>query len=311
MPCGKSPIIVLREGESMVRFSGVYVAVITTFEESSGEVDYRLLQKHVDWLVENGVHGLIPAGSVGEYASLRDDERGRVVETVAQAAAGRVPVVVGIAAPSTGEAVGWARHALEVSASGILALPPINYNPTRQEVIAHYKALSEVGLPIVAYNNPLDTKVDLTPDLLTELSQIENVLAVKEFSLDVRRISEILEATNLEVMAGSDDLAFESFLMGATGWVAGFPNAFPKQSVELFKLSEEGRFHEARELYQRLLPLFRWDSTPLLVQAIKHSLSVLGRPVGEVRTPRLPLEETDRFRVEDALAYAQDSQVEV
>ncbi len=283
----------------MARFPGVYVAVITPFTESD-EVNYPRLREHVEWLISSGIHGLIPTGSCGEYASLSDQERAKVVETIVEAAAGRASVVVGTAAPATKRAVYWASHAKEVGAAGLMALPPINYRPTKREVFAYYEALSQVGLPIIVYNNPFDTSTDLTPDLLAELSGIEQIVGVKEFSGDVRRIPEILEKTNLEVLAGADDLALESLLAGATGWIAGLTNATPQESVALYDLVLAGKLAEATRLYRNLLPLFRYDTTPRLVQAIKYCLELAGKPAGKTRPPRLALEEADRQRIEIA-----------
>jgi 4-hydroxy-tetrahydrodipicolinate synthase len=287
----------------MARFPGIYVAVITPFTPD-GAVDFRRLQEHVDWLISNGIHGLTPTGSCGEYAALSDQERAQVVETIIQTANGRVPVMVGIAGPSTAKALGWIRHAREAGAAGVMALPPINYRPSRREVVEYYRTLSsEGGMPIVAYNNPFDTSTDLTPDLLAEISQFENVVAVKEFSGDVRRIPEIMEKTSLEIIAGADDLALEALLSGATGWIAGLTNITPKESVELYDLARAGKLEEAWTLYRRLLPLFRWDSTPRFVQAIKYCFELIGNPVGQTRAPRLPLDEADRHALEQAYAH--------
>jgi 4-hydroxy-tetrahydrodipicolinate synthase len=271
----------------MARFPGVYVAVITPFTESD-EVDYPRLREHVEWLLSSGIHGLIPTGSCGEYASLSDQERAKVVETIAEATAGRAPVIVGTAAPSTKRAVYWANHAKEVGAAGLMALPPINYRPTKREVFAYYEALARVNLPIIVYNNPFDTSTDLTPDFLAELSG------------DVRRIPEIQEKTTLEIFAGADDLALEGLLAGATGWIAGLTNATPQESVALYNLVVAGKFAEATRLYRRLLPLFRYDSQPILVQTIKYCLELAGRPAGKTRPPRLDLEEGVRRHIEIA-----------
>ncbi|WP_219838499.1 dihydrodipicolinate synthase family protein [Paenibacillus sp. R14(2021)] len=287
----------------MARFEGVYVAIVTPFT-STFEVDYKRLAELCDWLIQQGVHGLVPTGSLGEYATMSNEERAKVVETVIAASAGRVPVVVGSASPSTGQAVAWVRHAKETGAAGVMALPPINYKPLEHEVIAHYEALSTVGLPIIAYNNPHDYKVDLTPDLLARLSQIENVVAVKEFSGDIRRVHEILEKTNLEVMIGVDDLAMEGPLFGATGWISGVPNALPKEGVELFKLAREGKLKEAKELYRHLLPLFHYDASPQLVQSIKYMMELAGFPVGPTRPPRLPLPAADYEAIKKAYEFA-------
>jgi 4-hydroxy-tetrahydrodipicolinate synthase len=287
----------------MAKFNGVYVAIVTPFTESY-EVDYERLREHADWLINEGVHGLIPAGSVGEYASLTHEERAQVVETVIEVAAGRVPVAVGSGAPSTKQAVGWVEHAKGAGASGIMALPPINYNPTEKEIMAHYEALSSVGLPIIAYNNPHDYKTDLTPDLLAKLSKIENVVAVKEFSGDIRRVHDILEKTNLEVMIGVDDLAMEGPIAGATGWIAGFANVLPRESVKLFELASAGNVKEALELYRPMLPLSHYDAKPQLVQAIKYSLELSGKPVGPTRPPRLQLDDEELRLIKEAYDYA-------
>jgi 4-hydroxy-tetrahydrodipicolinate synthase len=287
----------------MAQFPGIYVALITPFTES-GEVDYPRLREHVDWMISEGIHGLVPTGSCGEYAALSDQERAQVVETIIRTAAGRVPVVVGTAAPSTAKAVGWANHAKEAGAAGLMLLPPINYRPSRREVVAWYGALSRVGPPIIAYNNPFDTSTDLTPDLLAEIAQFEQVVAVKEFSGDVRRIPQILAETRLEVLAGADDVVLESLFAGATGWIAGLTNILPRESVQLFELGRAGKVTEANELYRRLLPLFRFDAQPNFVQAIKYCFELMGKPVGTTRAPRLPLDEVTRSKVEAAYALA-------
>jgi 4-hydroxy-tetrahydrodipicolinate synthase len=287
----------------MAHFEGVYVAMVTPFTDAY-EVDYNRLRELCDRLISGGVDGLVPTGSLGEYATLSGEERAKVVETVIDAAAGRVPVVVGTAAPSTEQAVGWVRHAKAAGAAGVMALPPINYKPLRHEVVAHYEALSEVGLPIVAYNNPHDYKVDLTPDFLAELSRIENIVAVKEFSGDIRRIHDILEKTGLEVMVGVDDLAMEGPLFGATGWISGVPNALPQEGAELFRLAREGKLKEALPLYRRLLPLFHYDASPQLVQSIKYMMELSGFPVGPTRPPRLPLPAADYEAIKEAFDYA-------
>jgi 4-hydroxy-tetrahydrodipicolinate synthase len=287
----------------MARFEGVYVAMVTPFTQDY-EVDYKRLHELADWLITQGVHGLVPCGSLGEYATLSADERAKVVETVIKAAAGRVPVVIGSGAPSTQQAVGWVRHGLEAGAAGVMALPPINYKPLEHEIIAHYEALAAVGLPIIAYNNPHDYKTDLTPDILAKLAKIDNVVAVKEFSGDIRRMQEILATTDLEVMVGVDNLAMEGPLIGATGWIAGVPNALPKEGVKLFQLARAGKIEEATALYRRMLPLYHYDASPQLVQAIKYMMELAGFPVGPTRPPRLALPESEYEAIKKAYQFA-------
>jgi 4-hydroxy-tetrahydrodipicolinate synthase len=284
-------------------FEGVYVAIVTPFNESLA-VDEERLREHADWLIRQGVHGLVPTGTCGEYQSLSVEERDRVIRIIAETAKGRVPLLIGVAAPTTERAVGWAKLARELDAEGIMALPPIGYRATWNETVAYYRALAAVGLPIVVYNNPFDTAVDLTPDRLNALSEIPEITAVKEFSGDVRRIPEILEQTRLQAIAGADDLALEALSAGATGWIAGLTNIVPDRSLELYRLVTEGQLDKAWTLYRKLLPLFRHDSTPRLVQVIKYGLEQTGRSVGECRPPRLALEAPEREAVDRALRLA-------
>ncbi|GEB34613.1 MULTISPECIES: dihydrodipicolinate synthase family protein [Brevibacillus] len=287
----------------MGRFEGVYVAIVTPFT-SDYEVDYKRLTELCDWLIQEGVNGLVPSGSLGEYATMTGEERAKVIHTVIAAAKGRVPVVVGSAAPSTRQAVEWVQFSKDAGAAGVMALPPINYKPLENEVFAHYEALNTVGLPIIAYNNPHDYKIDLTPDILARLAKFENVVAVKEFSGDVRRMQDILAQTDLEVMVGVDDLVMEGGLIGATGWIAGVPNALPKEGVELFRLARAGKLAEAQALYRRLLPLFHYDASPQLVQSIKYMMELAGFPVGPTRPPRLPLADDYYAGIKKAFDYA-------
>ncbi|MBE9917029.1 dihydrodipicolinate synthase family protein [Paenibacillus donghaensis] len=287
----------------MSRFPGIYVATVTPFTVSY-EVDFKRLKEHVDWLIQEGVDGIIPTGSLGEYATLTSEERAQVITATIDAAAGRVPVVIGGAAPSTKQVVELIQLSKEKGAEGVMALPPINYKPTEDEVVAHYEAVSNAGLPVIVYNNPYDYPVDLTPRILQKLSKFENIVAAKEFSGDVRRVYDILRETDLEVMIGVDDLALEGALAGATGWIAGFANAFPRESIKVFNMTRTGSVDEALELYRYLLPLFHFDANPRLVQAIKYVMDLVGQPAGPSRPPRLPLPEEDRLAVQEAYKYA-------
>jgi 1-pyrroline-4-hydroxy-2-carboxylate deaminase len=282
---------------------GVIVAAAVPFVEDVGapaglRVDYDRYAEHCRWLVDAGCHGVGPNGSLGEYSSLRDDERRRVAETAVAAVGADALVVVGVHAPGAHQARAWAEHAAEIGADGVLCLPPTTYRASRTEIVEHFAAVAAVGLPVMVYNNPIDTKVDLTPDVVAELAGIDNIVAVKEFSGDVRRILEIRErAPRLTVAAGADDLLLEALLVGATGWFAGFPNAFPEACVRLYRLARAEQLDEARALYERLVAAFRWDSRTEFVQAIKYAMDLVGRYGGPCRPPRGPLTDVNRTRV--------------
>ena len=268
---------------------GVLVAIATPFKDDLS-IDFERLQEHVAWLAANGCHGIVPNGSLGEYQTLTDDERASIVTAVIEAAPDGVSVVPGVGAYGGHQARRWAEQAAAAGAHAVMSLPPNAYAASPAEVVAHYEAVASAGLPVIAYNNPFDTKVDLTPELLADLYDRGLIGAVKEFSGDVRRLHRIHElAPGLDVLAGADDVLLELVTQGAAGWIAGFPNALPEQSVRLYDLCREGNLAEALPLYRQVHAAYRWDSKPLFVQAIKLGMELAGRYGGPCRLPRLPL----------------------
>ena len=196
----------------------------------------------------------------------------------------------GVAAYGAREAAKWAADAADAGCAAVMLLPPNAYRADEDAVVAHYREVAQVGVPIVAYNNPIDTKVDLTPELLARLHGEGLIVGVKEFSGDVRRIWRINElAPELDVLIGADDVALELAVGGAPGWVAGYPNAFPRACVQLYAAASAKDLDTAVPLYRALHPLLRWDSRTEFVQAIKLSMDVVGRYGGRCRPPRLPL----------------------
>lgn len=268
---------------------GVLVATTLPFTADYA-VDYDAYGEHVAWLAANGCHGVSPNGSLGEYQTLDDDERARVVTTAVAAAPAGFTIMPGIAAYGALQARKWAAQAAEAGAQAVMLLPPNTYRGGRDSVLAHYRTVAEVGLPIVAYNNPIDTRIDLTPDILAELHAEGLIVGVKEFTGDVRRCYEIKElAPELDVLVGSDDVVLELGIAGAVGWVAGYPNAIPKATVELYNAAVNRDLDKALPLYRDLHKLLRWDSKTEFVHAIKLSMDLAGRPGGGCRPPRVPL----------------------
>jgi dihydrodipicolinate synthase/N-acetylneuraminate lyase len=291
--------------DAATALAGVHVALTTPFT-SEGAVDLDAFAAHCEALLAAGIRGLVPNGSLGEYESLTPDERRANVEVAVRAARGRGIVIAGVSAADWRTAAGHARHALEVGADAVMLLPPTNHAPTTAELVDHFRAVAAEGLPVVAYNNPFSTRTDLTPELLERLAAIDGVAAVKEFSGDVRRVSAIVERTpQLAVLCGSDDLALESALMGAVGWIGGFTGALPAETVRVWELGRLGDVAAALPAYRAMLPLLRWDATPRFVEAIKHTIDLLGgRAGGPPRPPRRVLEEGDRALVARQLALA-------
>ncbi len=274
----------------MTAWHGVLVATALPLRDD-GEIDFDRYAQHVAWLADNGCQGVVPNGSLGEYQTLTDQERAQVVRTAIAAAPPGFAVIPGVAAYGADAARRWAEQAAEAGAAAVMCLPPNAYRAGDDEVVAHYAEVARAGLPIVAYNNPFDTRVDLTPELLARVAaEVPALVAVKEFSGDVRRPYQLRElAPQVDLLIGADDVALELLLAGAVGWVAGLPNALPRQSVDLFELGRAGRYAEALPLYRTLHPIFRWDSRHTFIQAIKLAMDEVGRYGGPCRLPRLPL----------------------
>lgn len=272
---------------------GIHVASALPFNDDLS-VDYDGFAEHVAWLAEHGMHGITPNGSLGEYQTLTPEERARVVTTATEAAPEGFGVMPGVAAYGALESCRWIEQAAEAGARSVLLLPPNAYRADRRTVLEHYRTAARVGLPIVAYNNPFDTKVDLVPGLLAELHEEGSIVAIKEFTGDVRRAYEIAElAPELDLLIGTDDVVVELGLAGAVGWIAGYPNALPEASRQLYELATSGNtadLKRAMPIYRDLHPLLRWDSKTEFVQAIKLSMDTAGRRGGDCRPPRRPLD---------------------
>ncbi|MFC9549937.1 dihydrodipicolinate synthase family protein [Rhodococcus sp. NPDC056960] len=268
---------------------GVVVASALPFNDDLS-VDFGAFAEHVRWLAANGCSGITPNGSLGEYQCLDPAERAKVVEVAVEAAPEGFAVVPGTGAYGARESVYWAQHAKDAGAQAILQLPPNAYRADDAIVYDHFAQIAEVGIPVVAYNNPHDTKVDLSPELLARMHRDGLIAAIKEFSGDVRRIYEIGElAPELDVLVGTDDVLLELAVAGAKGWIAGYPNALPASCVELFDLAVAKDLDKALPMYRDLHSLLRWDSKPGFVQAIKLSMDIAGRKGGVCRAPRAPL----------------------
>jgi 4-hydroxy-tetrahydrodipicolinate synthase len=252
-------------------------------------VDFDAYAENISGLIDAGCDGVCPNGSLGEYQTLTDTERATVIRTAVDAAGGE-RVLAGVSAYGSGTAVRWAEQAAEAGCRSVMSLPPNAFRADDEAVVTHFRAVASVGLPVVAYNNPHDTKVDLSPELLARLHADGLINAVKEFSGDVRRGYRIAElAPDLDVLIGADDVALELAMAGAVGWIAGYPNALPAECVALYRAATSSDPASALPAYRRLHPLLRWDSRTEFVEAIKLSMDLAGRYGGPCRPPRRPL----------------------
>ena len=294
-----------------VSWRGMLPAITTPFGED-GAVDQGFFAEHCRWMVDAGCAGLVPLGSLGEGATLTFDEKVALLETALAAVGDRVPIIPGIAALSTADAVRLARAAASAGCSGLMVLPPYVYSTDWREMKAHVTTvLRATELPVLLYNNPVAYRTDFVPAQTVELvHEHANLQAVKESSADVRRVTAIkaLLGNRVEVLVGVDDLIVEGVQAGAVGWIAGLVNAFPHESVELFETALRARDNVDRDnldaLYRWFLPLLRLDTVPKFVQLIKLAQEMVGMGSARVRAPRLELSGGELEAARDLIRHA-------
>lgn len=289
-------------------WQGIYPAVSTQFHKDRS-LDIESTQRVIENLITDGVHGLIMLGTVGENTSLATDEKRSVLQAAKEVVNGRVPVISGVAEYTTALAAEHARACESIGLDGIMALPAMVYSADRREVVTHIRSTAEAtGLPVMIYNNPAAYGIDIPPEPLIELARTPNIVAVKESSEDPRRVTDLinLDPDALTIMSGVDDVALECMILGAVGWVSGFANVFPRESVAIYDLLQRGEIDRAIAIYRWMMPSLHMDTHPKLVQMIKLAEQVAGRGSETVRPPRLELEGEQRDYVigtiEQALA---------
>jgi dihydrodipicolinate synthase/N-acetylneuraminate lyase len=291
-----------------VSWRGVFPAVTTQFR-ADGALDLASTQRGVEEQIRAGVHGLIMLGSVGENCSLDPQEKRQILAATKEVAARKVPVLSGVAEYTTAQSAAFARECEKIGIDGLMVLPGMVYKADEREALAHFRAVAAAsGLPIMIYNNPPAYNVDVTPEGFRELASERRVVAIKESSENLRRLTDIVNLTGdrYTLFCGVDDLILESVLLGAVGWVSGLVNVFPKESVRLWELAAKGDWERARAIYRWFMPTLHLDTSPKLVQMIKLGQKIVGNGSAVTRAPRLALEGEELKRVtrlyEEAIA---------
>ncbi len=288
---------------------GVIPAATTQFD-SALEVDLPATQRVQKALLQDGVHGLVLMGTVGEGNSLSAAEKRSVLEAAVEVSEGKVPVIAGVSEFTTAAAVTFARDAERIGATGLMVLPAMVYVPTAAELEYHFRTVAAAtGLPIMLYNNPPSYRVNIEIATLERLMDVPNIVAIKESAPDPRRFTDLINAfgERFVLFAGLDDVAFEGLALGARGWVSGLTNAFPEESLLLFEALRNGDLEAARRIYRWFMPLLHLDSEHDLVQSIKLAEQIMGRGSERVRPPRLPLVGDRRSAVTAMVERARDT----
>ena len=285
---------------------GIIAYPITPFSEMGIDVDR--LTGLVDTMVNAGVHAIAPLGSTGESAYLSFDEWKIVVDTTVAAVAGRVPVVAGSADLTTAGTVARAQYAQQAGATAVMVIPVSYWALNEREIVRHYTTVSDaISIPIMAYNNPATSGIDMSPTLLNHMFEsVANVRMVKESTGDIQRMLDLkaLSSGALPFYNGSNPLVLEALLAGASGWCTAAPCLQPAPVIALYEAVAAGDPDRATEIYDELLPLLRFIVAKGLPTAVKSGLDILGEPAGVPRLPLLPLEPGDRTRLESILAHA-------
>ncbi len=289
-----------------MNWEGVFPAMLTPFTEDD-KVDFVMFEKNLSAQLEAGVEGIILAGSLGEASTLNYEEKIQLLVYAVEMLKGKIPVVLTIAEQATKIAVQLASDAEKNGADGLMILPPMRYKADDRETVEYFKTIvASTALPIMIYNNPVDYKIEVTLDMFEELAKYPGVTAVKESTRDVTNITRMRNrfGDRYKLLCGVDTLVMEELMLGADGIVGGLVDAFPKETVAIYKLVKAGRYKEALEIYRWFLPLLELDIQPKLVQYIKLAATQTGLCTEYVRAPRLVIEGAEREKVLAVIRHA-------
>jgi dihydrodipicolinate synthase/N-acetylneuraminate lyase len=282
-----------------VSWGGVFPAITTQFRQDQS-LDLAATAKHMEALIRSGIHGVVLLGTVGENTALEYEEKLAVLKEMKQVVAGRIPVLTGVAEYTTPLACRFARDAEKIGLDGLMVLPGMVYKSDERETITHFRAVARAsGLPVMIYNNPVSYSVDVSPEGFAQLADEKTVVAIKESSENVRRITDLVNIVGDRyiLFAGVDDLVLESMVLGAQGWISGLVNAFPVENRALWDLATTNQWEEARKLYRWYTPLLHLDTKVKLVQYIKLAMQEVGLGSEMVRAPKLTLVGAEREEI--------------
>lgn len=280
-------------------WSGVFPAAVTHFHDDQS-LDLPATLRHLDAMIDAGIHGVIMLGTVGENCSLEYTEKLEVLRATVKHVAGRIPVLTGVAECTTRLACRFAQDAEKAGVNGLMVLPAMVYKSDPRETATHFRTVARAtGLPIMVYNNPISYGVDITPEMFAELADEPTLVCIKESSDNIRRITDLVNVCGdrYKLFIGVDDLVLEGVLLGASGWVSGLVNAFPAENRLLWDLALAGKWEAARAVYRWYMPLLHLDTHGKLVQYIKLAVSECGYGSELTRAPRLPLVGEERERI--------------
>ena len=283
-------------------FKGSIVAIVTPFKND--KLDEKALSDLIEWHIAEGTNAIVPCGTTGESATLNYDEHYRVIELTIQVVNKRIPVIAGTGANSTSETIMMTGKAKKLGADGALLVVPYYNKPTQEGLYRHYKAIAEeVDIPIVLYNVPGRTALNMLPQTVARLAEIKNIVAIKEASGNMAQVSEVLRlcSNKLAVLSGDDFTTFSLMVLGGKGTISVSANVAPKDVSEMCRALEEGNFDQARKLHFKLEPLNKGmfiETNPI---SVKTALSLMGKIQEEIRLPLCPMSSDNKDKLKNII----------
>ena len=296
-----------------VEWQGVYPALLTPFKNDD-TIDFSMFEKNLVAQMDAGIEGAVLGGSLGEASTLRQDEVKSLLIYAREVAGDKIPIIVNIAEQATSEAIKAATEAEKNGADGLMLLPPMRYNADSHETVVYFKSVAaSTSLPIMIYNNPYDYKIEVTLDMFDELAGSPNIKAVKESTRDVTNVTRMINrfGDRYKILCGVDTLALEELALGVDGWVGGLVDAFPAETVSIYRLMKAGHYNEALKIYRWFLPLLELDIMPKLVQYIKLAATQTGLSREFVRAPRLQLKGAERESILKIITHGIETRPEL
>lgn len=298
---------------SVLNWKGVYSALLTPFD-SADNIDFKLFETNIEAQIDAGVDGLVLGGSLGEASTLTYEEKNNLLVFAKELVQNKVPVILNIAEQSTRQAIKVAQDAEDNGANGLMILPPMRYKADEFETLEYFKSIAaNTSLPIMVYNNPHDYKIEVTLDMFEQLEKIPIIQAIKESTRDVSNVTRLKNRFNdrFKILCGVDTLAFEELALGADGWIGGLVDAFPNETVSIYRLMKAGNYEDALKIYRWFLPLLELDIHPKFVQYIKLAATLTGLGSEHVRAPRLKLIGYEREKVLQIINNAIEARHEI
>lgn len=289
-----------------MKFEGVMPAIITPMSKD-GEIDFEGLKKNVGFYINSGCSGIVANGSTGEAVNLNREERMAVIKTVVKIAKGKVIFVVGTGAPTTNVTLNYTKDAMDAGADAALVITPFNAIPNKEGLYLHYKVVAEVGIPIIMYNLPQHTGVEIDLETMGRLVKLDNIVGLKESSGNLSYFAEVIRRFDKDMtpISGCDDLIVQALSMGISAFILALGNIAPKMIIDIINAVKINDFISARDKYYKLLPIAQFIGTSVNFPApVKEAVHLLGRPSGPPRLSTLPVTKEESKEISQRLIYA-------